>query len=101
MLRRPPRSKRTDTLFPYPTLFRATRVSDPMLRQLVKLVWASPCSIVGLVPAMAVVLLGGEIRRNQGTLEVVYRKRFSHCGHLTQTLPFRGDRKSTRLNSSH
>ena len=61
-----------------------------MLRQIVKLVWASPCSIVGLVPAMAVVLLGGEIRRNQGTLEVVYRKRFSHCGHLPKTLPFRG-----------
>src|SRR3546814_20313375 len=26
MIRRPPRSKRTDTLFPYPTLFRSHRV---------------------------------------------------------------------------
>ena len=39
---------------------------------------------------MVIVLLGGEIRRNHGTLEVVYRKRFSHCGHLTKVLPFRG-----------
>src|SRR3546814_4497577 len=27
MIRRPPRSTRTDTLFPYPTLFRSYRVS--------------------------------------------------------------------------
>src|SRR3546814_1677293 len=29
MLRRPPRSKRTDTLFPYTTLFRSVRIFDP------------------------------------------------------------------------
>src|SRR3546814_1328 len=28
MIRRPPRSTRTDTLFPYTTLFRSTRVTD-------------------------------------------------------------------------
>src|SRR3546814_4763324 len=28
MLRRPPRSTRTDTLFPYTTLFRSTRILD-------------------------------------------------------------------------
>src|SRR3546814_14725078 len=28
MLRRPPRSTRTDTLFPYPTLFRSRLMSD-------------------------------------------------------------------------
>src|SRR3546814_4974983 len=28
MIRRPPRSTRTDTLFPYPTLFRTTGVDD-------------------------------------------------------------------------
>src|SRR3546814_4070376 len=31
MIRRPPRSTRTDTLFPYTTLFRSGRVSDPEL----------------------------------------------------------------------
>src|SRR3546814_15775205 len=29
MIRRPPRSKRTDTLFPYTTLFRASRPTSP------------------------------------------------------------------------
>src|SRR3546814_2790858 len=29
MIRRPPRSTRTDTLFPYPTLFRAPRPARP------------------------------------------------------------------------
>src|SRR3546814_12021398 len=28
MIRRPPRSTRTDTLFPYTTLFRSTRISN-------------------------------------------------------------------------
>src|SRR3546814_20492955 len=31
MIRRPPRSTRTDTLFPYTTLFRSYRVVDGML----------------------------------------------------------------------
>src|SRR3546814_9635752 len=29
MIRRPPRSTRTDTLFPYPTLFRSSRAAGP------------------------------------------------------------------------
>src|SRR3546814_5045158 len=32
MLRRPPRSTRTDTLFPYTTLFRSEAVADAYLR---------------------------------------------------------------------
>src|SRR3546814_1202496 len=32
MIRRPPRSTRTDTLFPYTTLFRSVRFRDPRLR---------------------------------------------------------------------
>src|SRR3546814_7007908 len=32
MIRRPPRSTRTDTLFPYTTLFRSARVLEPPLR---------------------------------------------------------------------
>src|SRR3546814_15235798 len=34
MIRRPPRSTRTDTLFPYPTLFRSDRHLDDRLREL-------------------------------------------------------------------
>src|SRR3546814_16617462 len=36
MIRRPPRSTRTDTLFPYTTLFRSPRPAAPV-RQLVRL----------------------------------------------------------------
>src|SRR3546814_6245769 len=32
MLRRPPRSTRTDTLFPYTTLFRSQHAADPAAR---------------------------------------------------------------------
>src|SRR3546814_3192945 len=32
MIRRPPRSTRTDTLFPYTTLFRSRRVGDALPR---------------------------------------------------------------------
>src|SRR3546814_10243521 len=31
MIRRPPRSTRTDTLFPYPTLFRSAAVADQIV----------------------------------------------------------------------
>src|SRR3546814_4554821 len=31
MIRRPPRSTRTDTLFPYTTLFRSRRAADPLV----------------------------------------------------------------------
>src|SRR3546814_4752767 len=34
MLRRPPRSTRTDTLFPYTTLFRSPRAGSPRARSL-------------------------------------------------------------------
>src|SRR3546814_11231307 len=33
MLRRPPRSTRTDTLFPYTTLFRSAYATDPLARR--------------------------------------------------------------------
>src|SRR3546814_1764626 len=32
MIRRPPRSTRTDTLVPYTTLFRSTELAEPLLR---------------------------------------------------------------------
>src|SRR3546814_8417902 len=36
MIRRPPRSTRTDTLFPYTTLFRSNLANDPMDQVLVR-----------------------------------------------------------------
>src|SRR3546814_1947108 len=57
MLRRPPRSTRTDTLFPYPTLFRS--ISDSVLehhaRKVAKTVYHPSCTCKMGRDGMAVV----------------------------------------------
>src|SRR3546814_17641699 len=76
MIRRPPRSTRTDTLFPYTTLFRSLGFEGE----------ANPAHSFD-VTAHLVIRIGRE-----GSFEVLF-------DHLSD---FRaGDRKSTRLNSSH
>src|SRR3546814_8492835 len=46
MIRRPPRSTRTDTLFPYTTLFRSSEQSDPERLQRAKFMClSSPANI--------------------------------------------------------
>src|SRR3546814_7061606 len=52
MIRRPPRSTRTDTLFPYTTLFRSKLAANPRLREYVQ------------------ERLSGQIRRPDGSLVV-------------------------------
>src|SRR3546814_9086709 len=42
MIRRPPRSTRTDTLFPYTTLFRSARHSVNLDQRIVRLRYAEP-----------------------------------------------------------
>src|SRR3546814_19705976 len=84
MIRRPPRSTRTDTLFPYTTLFRsplrqtlffsATMAAD--MRRLADKFLSNPKEI--------------EVARQATTAESI-----------TQFLINVPDRKSTRLNSSH
>src|SRR3546814_19217625 len=71
MIRRPPRSTRTDTLFPYTTLFR------------------SPEAAIGLAGeyAMHSFIVVGDPRIWADTAAV--------------PILIAGDRKSTRLNSSH
>src|SRR3546814_11786317 len=99
MIRRPPRSTRTDTLFPYTTLFRS-RISVP--------VW--PDTLSGRLPVVALV---GHHPTNKliGRGPIPHRKSFPPPGHATsrvysvldpvsQAYP-KVDRKSTRLNSSH
>src|SRR3546814_12350116 len=99
MNRRPPRSTRTDTLCPYTTLFRSRKVDGP--------------AVVGVdqaeVPQLAALVdvgnagseeLEGELR------EAVDGARHPERGQLRtksprKAAPLCGDRKSTRLNSSH
>src|SRR3546814_20981298 len=71
-IRRPPRSTRTDTLFPYTTLFRSAQVERLRLR--------------ALVPVL-------EAQLRAGLASVAY-----HTAEIDQLCE---DRKSTRLNSSH
>src|SRR3546814_14969907 len=93
MRRRPPRSTRTDTLFPYTTLFRSIRMSQ--------------------VTARPTRRLTPSIRRDKASKVFIAKflktgKEGAHTEIATQgkiptrPIPEAGrDRKSTRLNSSH
>src|SRR3546814_17444442 len=97
MIRRPPRSTRTDTLFPYTTLFRSIEVGQPGLLlaglgqgRLVLLDVAAEAG-QGLLERGKARGYGG---RTLGEIAVA----FAGDVHRLEGL---GDRKSTRLNSSH
>src|SRR3546814_14160995 len=86
MIRRPPRSTRTDTLFPYTTLFRSRGLGG-----LARAAEWRP--VYGLLKLLLELTL--PLARWVGRGEVV-RVGVEHAA--LQTTP---DRKSTRLNSSH
>lgn len=58
--------------------------------RIAKLLWASPYSLFGLLMAALVIIAGGSGKREQGTLEVAFRKKTAQCGKLARSLPFRG-----------
>src|SRR3546814_11252633 len=108
MIRRPPRSTRTDTLFPYPALFRARRprvqldspevgrpreggrrVEDQVLLGLAR---------VGVLVAPARDPRGGVVGRGL-VPEALLVDTVGVAVHVDRTVV--QDRKSTRLNSSH
>src|SRR3546814_15244541 len=100
MIRRPPRSTRTDTLFPYTTLFRSIVVAldSPDLDRFVD---AAAEALGGAAPQ---VMLTGGIHANYDKGVTLLG---GHSGVETiargteDSGANRGDRKSTRLNSSH
>ena len=57
--------------------------------RIAKLVWAAPCSLIGLALATVVLLLGGSARRASGTLEVTLRRNEAASPLLARLLPFR------------
>src|SRR3546814_16926469 len=99
MIRRPPRSTRTDTLFPYTTLFRSGL--DPGAgEQLLEL--AADRRDLVLAPRGQLGEPPGDRRIGLG-LELAEREQL-HLAHIfihADPLGKRRDRKSTRLNSSH
>jgi hypothetical protein len=58
--------------------------------ELVKLLWAAPCSAVGIVLTAVLLALGGKAKWSSGALEVTYRHSLASCGTLASKLPFRG-----------
>src|SRR3546814_7995359 len=99
MLRRPPRSKRTDTLFPYTTLFRSAgnrrhhRVAARMIVRDENDMLALGARLAEVVQPGDVIALRGGLGAGKTTLA---RGLLSALG-----LEEEADRKSTRLNSSH
>src|SRR3546814_2061252 len=105
MIRRPPRSTRTDTLFPYTTLFRSERVRDRVAALLI-------------MPEPGAARARPEMGRMDGddrlqarfpvcdemydlvVVEIGVIPRRLHAFVLVLTV-FERDRKSTRLNSSN
>src|SRR3546814_13420553 len=100
MIRRPPRSTRTDTLFPYTTLFRSHPAfgrgddRDPSgcaVDQHRKIIFLGDIRAVSDIEAVHVLARRASLRGHQRVAE--------HFGRVPLYLV--EDRKSTRLNSSH
>src|SRR3546814_9232477 len=115
MIRRPPRSTRTDTLFPYTTLFRsarhahAQRVADRQVDHpldLLRIVIAV-LEFAGGVETREIGLGGDEVDDARGRVAAEQRalRAAQHLYALEiEEFAFEqpgGDRKSTRMNSSH
>src|SRR3546814_20190853 len=100
MIRRPPKSTRTDTLFPYTTLFRSRRQPGFLTGTNI------PPSSAIVTAVLDVLLAAAQGVRNYGlelgqALHLVQdAAAIQVCRELCQTY-LREDRKSTRLNSSH
>src|SRR3546814_11455240 len=97
MFRRPPRSTRTDTPFPYTTLFRSLPFSYVEARHRLGLV--DDAMAQRLVAARH--RLSERLERESPNAVAFYRAdAYNAAASLQDNILF-GDRKSTRLNSSH
>src|SRR3546814_15089201 len=97
MIRRPPRSTRTDTLFPYTTLFRSDGELVGFGFELLGPVLLIEVHQLDLAPVEAFQFLGHLGRHIDGLRMDTGELR----GEAVIGLEHRLDRKSTRLNSSH
>src|SRR3546814_1584446 len=124
MIRRPPRSTRTDTLFPYTTLFRSTGARVTLFTHLAvredahilygfstaaqRSAFRALIKVTGIGARTALAVLSGmtvdELASTVTQQETARLTRVPGIGKKTAErllLELRGDRKSTRLNSSH
>src|SRR3546814_19907852 len=98
MRRRPPRSTRTDTLFPYTTLFRSVGLCLPTSGVLAQTQQPAPtppsAGSPGSVQASSS-YTDGELQQFASAAIAIQRLENDSAAALAE------DRKSTRLNSSH
>src|SRR3546814_16449576 len=104
MIRRPPRSTRTDTLFPYTTLFRSAPAGGAGQIRSVLMSQSSPNARSQAERIARVAELNDALRRSihsPGRNQIVMTAGVAAL--IGDVALFRGfrDRKSTRLNSSH
>src|SRR3546814_3212916 len=112
MIRRPPRSTRTDTLFPYTTLVRSDVTANLRTIRAIPLKlrgkgWPRVLEVRGEVymPRAGFEAYNEKARASDGKIKPLVNPRNAAAGSLRQLDPRitarRPDRKSTRLNSSH
>src|SRR3546814_7372376 len=113
MIRRPPRSTRTDTLFPYTTLFRSLELVDkdgvlkdemPPIQRWLNRLLALPIALQNSIfdEFLALIETRVSAARDAGCLDVGVETILVDRATLVDDVVLRTeDRKSTRLNSSH
>src|SRR3546814_4925495 len=105
MIRRPPRSTRTDTLFPYTTLFRSLAAQSYNSTGTLN---GRPAAVIGVfqAPGANAVATAEGVRATLEELSrgfpegVRYEVAYDTTVFVTESIE-QVDRKSTRLNSSH
>src|SRR3546814_15856521 len=79
MIRRPPRSTRTDTLFPYTTLFRSASLHDQeTIMKLRTMIWAILTTTTLAMPAFASVYTNADGQRVECPDEQLVTKKGDH-----------------------
>src|SRR3546814_12041625 len=103
MIRRPPRSTRTDTLFPYTTLFRSDDTSSAVgpVVDLDQRVDDFVARFLGMTLLMYDFDKVSDLVTKLGDLLPDNLMGDGTARRLSPFIPDPGDRKSTRLNSSH
>src|SRR3546814_5566019 len=128
MIRRPPRSTRTDTLFPYTTLFRSRELKDyveDVREEVLRIKNVGKADLLGVQPEKIFIEFSNKKLANLGVtpqqiIDVIQAQNTQTASGVIQTSSdaiatrvsgeiktARGlaelsiDRKSTRLNSSH
>src|SRR3546814_1953827 len=110
MIRRPPRSTRTDTLFPYTTLFRSPIQDGAVELPNISVIFRAPLAQLLGIRAVGVDReqpghsdeCAGELgQRTNPADDAIVGDEAAPGQHLWIGIGAEEDRKSTRLNSSH